>query len=555
VAGGDQEFVDLVFREIGKRDAIAAAKQIKAAVDDMTESEKRWAREDGAAAQRRRIAAAAAAQQQRAAAKAARDAARQQTAASARMIQQIEGMRAAYAAMSTVFRGAYSAARSLAEYSSDIAREYGELESAATGFMRALADGVARGGGFTDFINGLTDSFRELAPAARNAGSNVSNFVGELRDWIGYFSGGRLGNAGAGTREGMVDALRRRQPGYMTPVGDDYDTGWGELGEYANLPQSIPGQENLDYERGGVLASGQTVLPQDSLGSQGVRATGRGGRGRAGGGGGRETREYINDAQLLIELENLAARAHAEAFDVYLDDLSGYQDAILETLEIERAAAEESKSFIERESEMRERAAEEQVQRIEELAEQERAYREEELQRSRQRISDMQGYAGSFITVGGAIGDVFGQLADREEEGSEAAKRYGKIQGGIMAAMSFIQSAVEYAAGIGSIATHDYVAAAAHFAAGIAYDVAGAMAIAQLGGDATAASTGSSASAGTYVAEQPTGDNLGTPSGAYVQIITMGGTSARLGQEMLRAERDLQRAGLDPPMTGGGSWS
>jgi hypothetical protein len=248
--------------------------------------------------------------------------------------------------------------------------------------------------------------------------------------------------------------------------------------------------------------------------------------------------------------------------DVYRDQAEALREQI-RLLDERQAEAEATMAFREREAEWIQQNKEAELEAIRErsemmaqLREEERAYRAAEMESLRNKVADMQGYAGAFVSVGSAIGGVFGQLAEREEEGSEAAKRYGKIQGGIMAAMAFIQSAIEYAAGIGAIATQNYVSAAAHFAAGIAYDVAGAMAIAQLGGDAAPASTGGGTSAASFVPEQGRADEgTGQPSGAVIQVYTMGGTSARLGQEMQRAERQLSRSGLDSPMFSGGGWS
>jgi hypothetical protein len=230
-------------------------------------------------------------------------------------------------------------------------------------------------------------------------------------------------------------------------------------------------------------------------------------------------------------------------------------------LDERQAEAEATMAFREREAEWIQQNKEAELEAMEarsemmaRLRDEERASREAEAENLRRKIGAMEGYAGAFMTVGSAVSDVFGQLASSEEEGSEAAKRYAKTQGSILAAMSFVNAAIEVARAVGSYP--DVIGIAAHAASAAAYIVAGGMAISQLGGDATAPATSAAAPTSSYVPEQATkGESAGAPSGAYVQILTMGGTSARLGQEMLRAERDMQRAGLDGYMSGGGGWS
>jgi len=584
VAATDQEFVDLVYRVIGQQDAKESAQEIERAVEHMTDAQRNGFREAGAAARK-------AAQEQQAAAHAASMAAQQQK-------REIDQLRASWSAqhkqqgitlasvfyavelfrrLTGVLRQAGAALQEVIQHNANLTREYDRATGAAGEFLDALADGAEAGGHLSHALRDIQSELRGMAGEARTAGSALDLVVGAFNALrphsIGQFIGSQwVPGFGAASQVteivsgGAEDDLRARQQSEdrRRVAATNAEVARAQRG--LDAAQARLGDRGTGLETPSVAAlrgpAGEQLYMSEAAAYESRQRKERAERASEQASRGAEA--AARDAQ-RAELERLEAIKEAldKVTEGYLEQVEANRAMLDASWDMDRQDAQEEQELVSSALELQRSRDEEEHQahlrRLDDYRREKDALdkdRESELQRSKQRISDMQSYAGSFITVGGAIGDVFGQLADREEEGSEAAKRYGKIQGGIMAAISFIESAIEYASGIASIGQHDYVAAASHFAAGIAYDVAGAMAIAQLGGDAQPASTGGSASAGTYVAEQPTGDEgTGQPSGAYVQILTMGGTSARLGQEMLRAERDLQRAGLDSPMLGGGSWS
>ena len=573
MAGAENEQISFVLKVLNEEATKKSLESAKATVKEMTESEKRWALEDERAARARVAAQQAVVAAQRTAEQQSRRLSEIQRTESARIMERIEGMKVAYQTMRVVFQGAYQAARALGEYSSDLGREYDELESSATGFMRALADGVARGGGFTDFINGLTGSFRDLAPAARSAGSDVSSFVGELRDWIGYFSGGRLGNAGAGTREGMVDALRRRSGTYLTPVGDDYDTGWGEMGEYANLPQST--QENLFYDEGTVLPGGQTTLPSGFLGNQGVRA-GRG-RTRTGGGGSRNTQTRITDEQMLQELERLGAGARDEASRQFYDDIYNNQTNVIEEIQLEEEtrlaafatmkAATDAQADLDREAHR---------MRLEWAAE-EKAQQQAIRDYTREQVI---GSVTAFASLAQTGGSVFSQLAAQQEQQianitsvlqasgasqkaiesatkahTDRLDRLKKAEGGFLIAYNTVMAATAVAQAATAYGEMRYDAMAAHITAAAGYAAAAVMAGVRLGDDGSGGGAASSAvgpgtpSFSSQAERSTPGENTST----NVTIFAWGTSNSQLGRSVERARWEYERSGGDADMLSGAS--
>jgi len=503
-----QEFVDLVFRTLNAEQAKQAAKAVDTEIDKIGPSSERTATRTISAFDR-------------------------MSSSMSRISRVVSGFGAL-----EIFNRAIGMARTFARVIEDLAERTPRtneamlrLKNSAGELATEFTRGLDSGGRFSNALGGMAENMTGTRDAARTLGAGLSGLVEILGDVNRAMNAiGSLGTSELfGYLGGLAMAGTENVERFLSPGN--------QVGGVANVFPAFTEQE----------------IPSILGGHAGDR-----GRGEYRYGPPRGSRSGRTGGAAVASQEDLS----------WLDDITGYQTAINEGLEEEanlaRQAAEATMAFREREAEwIRENkdaeisAIQERSDAMERIREQEEQRRNEEVERSRERMADMSSYANSFVSVGGTIAGVFGQLAAREEEGSEAAKRYGKVQGGIMAAMSFIQSAIEYAQGIASIAKYDYAAAAEHFAAGIAFDVAGAMAIAQLGGDAAGSSGGGNRrGTGTFVPEQsPTKGDSGEPGGAVVQIYTMGGTSARLGQEMQRAQREMQRSGIDTAMAGAGGYS
>jgi hypothetical protein len=199
---------------------------------------------------------------------------------------------------------------------------------------------------------------------------------------------------------------------------------------------------------------------------------------------------------------------------------------------------------LERTRELRERMREE-----EEEAERER------LERIKNNIDAVGDYGSALTTVMGVFADVFDTMAEAADEDSEAQKRAAKIKGGILAAVSFVEAAIEYGRAIASFASQDYASGALHLAAGIKLTAAGVLSLRNLGGKASQGE-GAGAATGSFVPErEDTRDRDQQGEGSQIVIYTMGSSSARLGQEMVDlAERVVPASGLEGQMAGSGQF-
>jgi len=180
----------------------------------------------------------------------------------------------------------------------------------------------------------------------------------------------------------------------------------------------------------------------------------------------------------------------------------------------------------------------------------------EERQKAMQSAMDQVGqYAGALTGIMSIVADAYGALEDAAEEDSAAQKRYAKIKGGILAAISFVEAAIEYGRAIASFASQDYGEGALHLVAGAKLTAAGVLSLRNLGGNA---SQGDEAGAtGTFVPERDNNRALDREQaqGSQIVIFTMGSSSARLGQEYQRiVQRELPMSGLDSSMAGAGAY-
>lgn len=178
---------------------------------------------------------------------------------------------------------------------------------------------------------------------------------------------------------------------------------------------------------------------------------------------------------------------------------------------------------------------------------------EQRADRISETVERFQTYSQATITLGNSLAGIFGTLAAREEVGSKAAQEYAEVQGGILAAVSYVQAAIEIAAAIAAGASYQYGSVSEHIAASIAYIAAGTMALTDLGGSATRPS-GAVSAGSRYSAQEERDASEREEVGGQVSIYTLGYGSAGLGRELQSAARGYARSGVDRPMIGAGGW-
>lgn len=559
MGAAEAEQVTFVLKVLEQEKTEAALKSARASAAAMTDQQKSAALAAADAARRQVAAQQAVEQAQRTAAEQSRRLAEIQRTESAKIMERIEGMRAAYQAMRTVFQGALTAARALGEYSSDLSREYSQLESATEGFMRALADGSARGSGFTQFIDGLTESFRDLIPWVRDAATEVSDFLADVRDVVGAVTGGRLGNA-----NWHEDWWSRRGHGRLSPVTGDYDTGWGELGEYARLPQSIPSQENLDWTQGGILATGQSTLPGDQqwLGNQRTPRS-RAQSGGGGGGGGLSPSDFAEYGPSQEEFYE-AIRRESQAWSTLN---SRRREEEEEVARVRMSAAEAQAQAIQDQKALEEEAHQQRL----EFAESEKDIQKQLRDYTREQII---GSITAFSNLAQVGSNIFSQLATRQEQQiaqitsvlkasgasqdaieratkaqTERLDRLKKAEGGFLIAYNTVMAATSIAQAAGAYGEMRYDAMASFITAAAGYAAAAVMAGIRLGDDGSggggAAAPAASAPSFSPQASRPSsGENTST----NVTVFTWGYSNSGLGRQVERARWEYERSGGDGDM-------
>lgn len=167
-------------------------------------------------------------------------------------------------------------------------------------------------------------------------------------------------------------------------------------------------------------------------------------------------------------------------------------------------------------------------------------------------VDKVAGYGDALNTIGGAVANIFGQLSSEQKEGSKSAEKYKKIQGGILAGISFVYAAIEIAKAISDGAGFNYVGMAGHIASSVAYIAAGALALRNLGGSSQQPS---GSSAGSFKpAEKPPASQATATGGTDVVIFTLGYGQGRLGRELVKASDAFPRSGLARNMAGAGAY-
>lgn len=425
-----------------------------------------------------------------------------------------------------------------------------------------FADGFAEATNLVEVMESLDDILEDVGGTARTVGAAVGSAFQTIAT--------QAVNLGAqaipqlGTVLNLVLDIRRAVGGEVEGEGDtaghrallaalagDPNAGPVRL-EMAGDEEYLAGLEFEGGRQAQIAAARQrAAAARRATAEAGVISSVKGAQG--GGGGGGDWR-MTKEAEIQAEFERRIAEEYerqSEALDRLMEQLDRRTEAEREIIDAQIEGAQQRKEF---EAEELERARERMAQ-----LQEEREKEEEAIERQREAMSrvtqQVQGYGGAFMTVGNAITGVFDKIAASEEEGSEGAKRAARVRGAVMAAMAFVNSAIEYAAGLASIGEQNYVAAVSHFASGVAYDVAGALALTELGGSATRSSTGASTGQASITEPTEGGGAEREQRGAGITIYTMGANSARLAQEMRRADRELQRSALDSPMASGGGWS
>lgn len=274
----------------------------------------------------------------------------------------------------------------------------------------------------------------------------------------------------------------------------------------------------------------------------------------SGGGAGREdARAYYEERTTdLIASIREGYLAEKEMIDNALANITDLEAAREEALaDAHEAAISRARERYEYEEALAAAAHDRELERLDalEIAEEAR------LERIRENIGAFNSYASAAAGLGGTLAGIFGTLASREEEGSKAAEEYAQIQGGILAAVSYVQAAIEIAAAIAAGASYQYGSMAEHIAASVAYIAAGTMALTDLGGSATRPSGSATGSSSGRYNEAHERDLEEKDRGGQVTIWTLGYGSAGLGRELRRSARSYDRSGLDDQMAGSGGWS
>jgi hypothetical protein len=233
-----------------------------------------------------------------------------------------------------------------------------------------------------------------------------------------------------------------------------------------------------------------------------------------------------------------------------MEDLMEMTDEFDQLEQRIREAQTEHATFMETHEEKMAMVAEERVGLMEQQIEAGEKYKEtlEKIDETNQNAMDTS--VGAVVQFGTSLASILGQVAAAQDENTKKAEVYKKVQGGILAGISFVRAAMEIAEipaafpNVAEMVTHG-LSAAAHIAAGV-------MAITQLGGSGTPPST---AAASFTPRESEAVEEQGPRGeGSRIEIYTMGLNSARLGRELENARSDYQRSGLEPSMSGAGEF-
>jgi hypothetical protein len=392
----------------------------------------------------------------------------------------------------------------------NVADAFGVLETAASDAFDEFAEGFASSGELISELNRLGVALDSNGVAWEAYGEAIGNGTSRL------LAAGRvfLSLSGSNPLQGLISAF------------DVLANGTGMPGT-APAPPPVP---DGSYDLPEILVSGSTN------------------RGRRGGGASRPADSGFWGDVAAGEAAEEQARLAGEIAQQE-ERLASVEKDRLETERLLNEEVERRQTIYDKEAELIERQldlVDSQLEADEMLA----AQRRESLSSA---MSQLQQYAGAADTLGNSLASVFGELASREEEGSEGAKKWAKAQGAVLAAFSFVKSAVEFALAIASGASQDYGEMAGHIAAGIALAAAGAMAVSDLGGQAKSGQTNAAAAQGSRFSAQAEREEA-KPEGGQVTIWTMGYGSSGLGRELQRASRSYSRSGLDGQMAAAGAW-
>lgn len=442
------------------------------------------------------------------------------------------------------------------EYTATAAREMGRDVSEAVTSAGAAIENMTRDEALAR-LDQLENEFGGVESATRNAAEAFALVEVNARDAFDRFAEGfatneslirQLSAIGVATDQGGVsweaygDAvasatarLGAAARAFLTMAGTSPVAGLvaafdvlarGGGGAPAPPPPPPPGEGGGAYDLPEIVVSGS---PR------------RGGGGRGGGGRGGEYRtQVVGSLGEAIAAEGLSKIEDATtAVNRALEDQVRIQQELMAIRQAQFAVAtEQAQAELD--------ATERQLEADERMA----TARAARLDRS---MSLMQQYVGAADTLGASLAGVFGELAAQEEAGSEGAKKWAKAQGSVLAAFSFVKSAVEFALAIASGASQDYGAMAGHLAAGAALAAAGAMAVSDLGGSAKASSEPATPT-GRFSAARERDEQEQTGGGGDVTIWTLGYGDAGLGRALEGASRRYARSGLDPQMAGAGGW-
>lgn len=472
-------------------------------------------------------------------------------------------------AVSNAVRNFATRARELLSLNASTRAGFEQIDSTVTDLGRAFADAANDGGTLRNILNEVSGDLRGLRRDAENAGGALRtalNYWNETRahDDTSRGGGGLLGGgliaaaATAGYNE-LTRQQREREAAAENAAQAEHQRTLARLGGSGRgmlEPDPEAREETAamlrEIDEGFARAAEETDWANRAL--EGYRrnlraaadeeAREREARASAGAGDAERIAEAsalkLKADTLRIITEELQRQADIEERDQWRRN---------EAFAIEERANQRRIQDLQRVIEMNRQIAEEQrlgADKTKELLAQQMEVEQALIEYRKKQINEAQdkveGYGDAILTVGGAVADVFGQLSSEQAEGSKAAERYKKIQGGILAGISFVRGAIELAAAISAGATYEWVSMAGHIASSVAYFAAGALALRNLGGSASrpTATTGFSASEKKTDAKQATGGGT--------TIITLGATDGRLARELQRSANSAARSGLDRSM-------
>jgi hypothetical protein len=439
------------------------------------------------------------------------------------MINQIKGVFSAATGAAGSF---VDIVRNLAGRTPDTTRALSDLDRATNSLVDQFARGLNEGNRFSNILDEITSSIHDQEGVAKSAGSAISRY---LQLWLEY---GPSIYRIIGNINELINgpALGTHIPTDATEFGENPDTSVSDAIKAAReRERELREAQNRNLPKGGGGSSNRTP---DMV--------------------------FQSTDEMIDQLAGTAGAFNDILTQIGQTQESSYNDSMGRA----RSAQEEYNAYLneaknaqiylaEKQRDIETTANDERLAHIREVAEFEEALNERRRQQVENVINQTEGYGGALNTVMGSIADVFGQASSEFREGSKEAERYKKIQGGILAGISFVNAAIEIAKAVGSGAEMNFVSMAAHIASSIAYIAAGGLALRNLGGSAQAPAGATFTPA--QAKEPKTSDSAGKGA-TTINNFMWAQDQGRMGVEFQRAEWRAKQSGLDPALTGQGGY-